>query len=407
MTKQQPPSGRGFARKQLSRAQRESRMQRIVLISVIVVAVVVVGLLVAAFVNEYAIKPGQPVAKFGDGSKITVTDFEDNVWADYYLQIYRLYGSIPLDQFGLDAEGYAEMTLDGLIDDHIVLIKAKEMGLEVSEAEVQERLELAFGFDAGEPEPTPVVPAEVTPTLTPTFVYTLTPSPMPTLEPGVTPTLTPMPSPTPSESPTPTLTPTAQPTAEPLTEDEFSQNYQDFVAAMVEFTGLSEERVEELLYEQFETILYGEKLIEAMDYQVEESKMMVHAAHILVETEEEALDALAQLEEGADFAQLAADVSTGPSAPRGGDLGWFTTGQMVAPFEEAAFALEEGEISAPVQSDFGWHVIKMIEKQDMPATEAELDNLRNTRLREDITKWREEIGVEILNVWRQYVPLLP
>ncbi|WP_208347425.1 peptidylprolyl isomerase [Pseudaestuariivita rosea] len=85
------------------------------------------------------------------------------------------------------------------------------------------------------------------------------------------------------------------------------------------------------------------------------------AAHILVETEEEAIEIKGQLDEGADFATLAQEKSTGPSGPNGGDLGWFGAGMMVQPFEDAVVALEAGQVSDPVQTQFGWHVIKLNE----------------------------------------------
>lgn len=86
-----------------------------------------------------------------------------------------------------------------------------------------------------------------------------------------------------------------------------------------------------------------------------------HAAHILVETEDEAKAVVEALDGGADFAVLAKEKSTGPSGPNGGDLGWFGKGMMVAPFEEAVIGMEPGTISAPVQTQFGWHVISLIE----------------------------------------------
>ena len=91
----------------------------------------------------------------------------------------------------------------------------------------------------------------------------------------------------------------------------------------------------------------------------------VHARHILVETEAEAKDVAERLKKGQDFATLAKEKSKDPGA-EGGDLGFFTRGQMVKPFEEAAFALDVGQISDPVQSPFGWHVIKVEEKRDQP-----------------------------------------
>ena len=93
----------------------------------------------------------------------------------------------------------------------------------------------------------------------------------------------------------------------------------------------------------------------------------VRARHILVKTQDEAEGLLRELADGADFAALARDKSTGPSGPQGGDLGYFTAGVMVPEFSEAAFAMEAGEVSsAPVQTDFGWHVIKVEDKRLKP-----------------------------------------
>jgi peptidyl-prolyl cis-trans isomerase C len=99
-----------------------------------------------------------------------------------------------------------------------------------------------------------------------------------------------------------------------------------------------------------------------------------NASHILVATEEEAAALVTELEGGADFAQLAREKSTGPSGPNGGELGWFGAGMMVAPFQEAVELLEVGGISGPVQTQFGWHVIKL---NDARITEAPaLDSVR-------------------------------
>ncbi|MBB4286545.1 peptidylprolyl isomerase [Roseospira goensis] len=103
----------------------------------------------------------------------------------------------------------------------------------------------------------------------------------------------------------------------------------------------------------------------------------VKASHILVDTEEEARALIGQLEDGADFAELAKAESTGPSAPNGGDLGYFKReGQMVEPFAKAAFDLEAGAYTTePVKTQFGWHVIKVTDRRT--AEPASLDEVRN------------------------------
>jgi len=91
----------------------------------------------------------------------------------------------------------------------------------------------------------------------------------------------------------------------------------------------------------------------------------IHARHILVSTEAEAKEVKERLMKGEDFATIAKEKSKDPSA-EGGDLGFFGRGQMLKPFEDAAFALKEGEISDPVQTQFGWHIIKVEEKRTRP-----------------------------------------
>jgi peptidyl-prolyl cis-trans isomerase C len=93
-----------------------------------------------------------------------------------------------------------------------------------------------------------------------------------------------------------------------------------------------------------------------------------NAAHLLVETEEEALAAKARIDEGAAFADVAREVSTGPTGPNGGNLGWFGAGAMVPAFEEAVAALEVGGVTEPFETQFGWHVATLLETrvQDLP-----------------------------------------
>ncbi|HBH00070.1 MAG TPA: peptidylprolyl isomerase [Rhodobacteraceae bacterium] len=108
----------------------------------------------------------------------------------------------------------------------------------------------------------------------------------------------------------------------------------------------------------------GEEAIEAAyaeRYADAAAQVEYNASHILVATREEAEELVALLADGADFATLARDHSIGPTGPQGGNLGWFGRGMMVAPFEEAVVALEPGQVSSPVETQFGWHVVKLDE----------------------------------------------
>lgn len=122
----------------------------------------------------------------------------------------------------------------------------------------------------------------------------------------------------------------------------------------------------------------------------------VKARHILLEEEEAAKSVIAELEGGADFAELAKERSTGPSGPNGGDLGYFTQGMMVEEFATAAFALEPGSYSKePVKTQFGWHVILVEDKRDTtPPTLEELrdqlsQEIQQETVQEMLTELRE------------------
>jgi peptidyl-prolyl cis-trans isomerase C len=126
----------------------------------------------------------------------------------------------------------------------------------------------------------------------------------------------------------------------------------------------------------------------------------VHARHILVETEDEAKAVAAELKKGADFAELAKQKSKDPGASDGGDLGWFTKDQMVPEFSEVAFKLEKGQLSDPVKSQFGWHVIKVEDTRmrQPPEFDKVKDQLESYVVRRQqsavITKLRAEGKIE-------------
>jgi peptidyl-prolyl cis-trans isomerase C len=127
----------------------------------------------------------------------------------------------------------------------------------------------------------------------------------------------------------------------------------------------------------------------------------VHARHILVDTEAEAKEVADRLKKGEDFATLAKEKSKDKA--EGGDLGLFTQGQMVKPFEDAAFALQAGQISQPVQTQFGWHIIKVEEKRNKPlpsfdqVKEAILVQLMQQKAQEVVTGLRESAKIEVVD----------
>ncbi len=131
----------------------------------------------------------------------------------------------------------------------------------------------------------------------------------------------------------------------------------------------------------------------------------VSARHILLETEEDALAVIASLRGGADFIELAAEKSIGPSADRGGDIGYFGRGNVVPEFADAAFAIEPGQISeTPVQSEFGWHVIRVDDRRAVAPPSLEemrqqlVSEISQQLIAELIGELRDKVTVERFNM---------
>lgn len=113
------------------------------------------------------------------------------------------------------------------------------------------------------------------------------------------------------------------------------------------------------------------------------AKELVNASHILIDSEEKALEIKKEIEEGKDFAQAAMEYSSCPSKDAGGELGEFPRGAMVPEFEDKAFSMEAGEVSEPVKTQFGYHIIKLNSKSD-PANitfESVKEDVRSEALR--------------------------
>lgn len=138
---------------------------------------------------------------------------------------------------------------------------------------------------------------------------------------------------------------------------------------------------------------------EEIETRYERLKEEVEARHILVEDEETANELKAQLDDGANFADLAEEHSTDTnSAVQGGELGFFSSGDMVIEFEDVAYGLEIGEISEPVASDFGWHIIQLTDRQEIESEIQDLDEIReNIRKEIAMGKVDESTAMEKMN----------
>ena len=175
------------------------------------------------------------------------------------------------------------------------------------------------------------------------------------------------------------------------TQEEFEDSLVDQKMTVEQFNALAEEQV---LYEALQDDMMKDEIIDAKAYYDEHKDdfavdEQVKASHIIVPTEEEAKAIIAQLDNGADFAELAKEKSTDGAASSGGDLGYFSRGDMVKEFEEAAFSQAVGTYSqTPVQTQFGYHVILVVDKkpagiQEFAEVEQSIINkLTNDRINE-------------------------
>ena len=182
-----------------------------------------------------------------------------------------------------------------------------------------------------------------------------------------------------------------------LMKSQFGNNDQIFAQYLRQY-GIDEARLREeivLTYVLNRLAVLGVTVTEEETREFFEANkdelVRVRARHILVDTEEEAREILAQLQAGEDFAALAQEYSQDGSAASGGDLGFFGKGQMVQPFEDAAFALAEGEISDVVQSQFGYHLIKLEERQEPEFSDVE------ESLRQQLIKGKAKTQEEVIN----------
>jgi parvulin-like peptidyl-prolyl isomerase len=407
------PSVPRVTRKQESRAHRDRQLRLYIRIGAGVVAVLVLGVIAFGIIDQYVLQPARPVATV-DGVKISTTDFEKQVRYDrtqliqqywQYQQYAQFFGATQfqsqLSQIQTEfqtPETIGSRALNDLISAEIIRQEAKKRNITVSSAEVEAQVQQAFSYyPSGTPTPGPTGTFAPTYTPTPTRagVPTATLTPTPTATATFTPTATATAGPTPTATGTPTITPT--PT--PYTQALFNRDWRDAVARLGASSGMSEADLRRI----FEVNLLRTKLIGVWEATPEVAS--VHARHILVSSEVTATDIITQLQAGADFAQLAAQYSEDPgSKDSGGDLGYFTKGQMDPTFEAAAFNSPVGLIITPVQTTYGYHVIEVLDKQ--------LETPDQARQRA-FTDWLNKEIADPLVVttydvwWKAHVPTVP
>jgi peptidyl-prolyl cis-trans isomerase D len=437
------PKPKIVTKKHLARLERERIQRRNILIVSIIIFVSVAGLITYGVLNQNVIQPRQPVA-IVNNEKITTREYQTFVryqrrqLIQQYISTYQNMQFFAGDadteafftqtlqqiQFQLEPTSLGQQVLNDLINDRIIRQEAGRLGITVTNEDIDSYIQEAFGYyPEGVPptptlQPTPIPTSTLSPTQLALFPPTRTPTQVNTPENDITETpqvegintpdqdeiIEETPETTPTQIATADITPTATLEPTPYTLDQYQLDYQELLDNLKQEINFSESDLKRLIESQ----LYRTRLLEALNFDIEEVQEVVWARHILVDDEETALLVLRLLEEGEDFAELASIYSNDTSnRDRGGDLGWFRSGMMVVEFEEVAFRLDIGEISDPVQTQFGFHIIQKLGHEERPLSNQELAQLRENEYNLWLLEQRQIIEPEIFPYWVDRTPVQP
>lgn len=423
------PTKQVYTKKHLARLEKERIQQRYLITAAIIVFVVIVGVVLYGVLDQTVFKASRPVAKVGS-TNISTTAFQKEYRFQKFslIQQLRSMTSDPMalqflgsyiQQIGnqlMSPSSLGQQTIDTLVEAELVRQEAKTRGISISQSELDQAFEEAFGFfENGTPTPTITVTPYSTATLSPEqeAFFPPTSTPGPTEEPTATPTesVTPTSEPTATEGPTatptsaftatPSATATITPTPTPYTREGYESQVSQYLDTVNEIN-YSREDLQKLVERQ----VLRQKVYDAITADVADTAEQVWARHILVATEEEAQQVLDRLNNGENFADVAKDVSTDTSnSDQGGDLGWFTHDTMVEPFSNAAFAMKVGEISEPVKTDFGYHIIQVLGHEERPLDENQVQSAKATAYQDWLTSAKSAANVEVFDAtWQAAIP---
>ncbi len=408
-------------KKHLARAQRERIQRRWIIFGTALSTVLAVGLLAYGWIRVGYLVPHEPVATV-NGDTITTRQWQNRVRLlrldlitryQNTQQMAAIFGSDPdlqtyiqqqLDQIQsqlTDTTSLGLNVLNQMIEEQLIRQEANRRGITVTTAEVDQAIEGTFGYyPNGTPTPAP------TATLSPLQLTAQASSPTPTTGPTATEAPTSTPPPTATSGPTPTVTATLPPppTATPYTSQAYETDYQ----AEIDYIRQTGGATEADFRSRYEARLFREKLLEAFRASVPREQDQVWARHILVADEATAQEVLDRLAAGEPWEALASEYSQDTSnSGQGGDLGWFPSGTMDVAFEEAAFATTVGEISQPVQSSFGWHLIQVLGHEVRALDDAQYEQAVQNYLDSWLVERRGQSDIVVNDVWMDRIPVEP
>ncbi len=424
MAKQNTP--KVITKKHMARLERERRQINLIRGVAIAGILIVVGLLAYGYLRSNVFALREPVARV-NGVTITTGEWQERVKFQR-AQLLNAYNQYQFYQqnFGFDysqqlqeittslsvPEILGQQVLDQMTDEILIRQEAEERGITVSGEEIDNYFKETFGFfPDGTATPT-ITPTEfVFPTLSneQLTIYPSTSTPTEAATSTVTPTGTPDRSVTPTPTattapPTPTFVPeAATATSTPYTLEGYQTDYDEMIKSFGTYN-VTERTIRSI----YEADLLRKKLREEITKDIPQTEAQVLARHILVETEVEADAVYERLQHGEDFATVARQVSkdTG-SAARGGDLDWQPRSFFVKEFADAAFSQEIGEIGQPVKTEFGYHIIQVIAREELPLSASQYEQAKDTAFNDWLTAEKEAATIETFETWKDHVPTEP
>lgn len=408
-------------------SRQEKKQQKTILITFTIVAVLIVGSIAFGLLNEYVFKYNRPVATV-NGENIMPADFEKLVrynryqLMEQYLQyanLAQMFGEDPQMggqftetltqiQLQLDTSDPAQVialgstALEQMTNQTLLRQEAEKLGIVITEEEIDEAFQAAFGYyPNGTPTPEATATKYVESTLSPEQIAIVTLTP--TAEPTEVPEEEVVDEVDEAAEPTPTAEPL--PTATAYTEAAYVDQRSAYLDKLNKIgVGFTEEDLRDLIYSQ---LLY-EAVQEVVTADIKKVELQVWARHILVNDDASAQIVLESLAQGKDWTELAATLSLdNGNKDQGGDLGWFADGQMVPEFWEAASVLEVGEISEPVPTQFGVHIIQVLGKEERPLSATLYENRVSAAFQEWLDAATEAATIDISDKWTEIVPEEP
>jgi len=413
-------------KKHQARLQREKKQIRTITYTTIIVVAAVIVLVLFGVFGQTILRSKQPVAEVG-GVSISTKSFEAHVRLlrqqminQYlqYLQFAQLFGMDPatnptvanaLQQIQSQLDDTAtlgEGVLNQMIDNILIKQEANRMDITVTSDEIESNIKEALGYTPdGKSTPTITPTGIIYPTLNPTQLVLFPPSATPTTASSSTPssTSTMIPTSNPDTPATITSVPTNSPTETPYTFEGYQNQYQEMLTSYESF-GMTETDVRSL----FEDSLYKDKVYPIITADVPRTSEMVWARHILVSDEATAIKIRDGLHRNGNWDSLALEYSTDTgSSSKGGDLGWFQRGAMVTEFENAAFNLEIGEISQPIETTYGFHIIQVLGHEDRPLTADEYKTKTDQVFSDWVASLRDTTEITIHDYYKDRIPVNP